>query len=416
MFSLVLVSGLYVALSALFYKNVSQGFFSFGISLGAALSALVVFAVPTVILGALSPYLIKLACDAGSGIGTSSGRLYATSTIGSLLGTFLTALVLIPRLGIRETFFLNSLIIIFLALMWLWRTKRWAALFLLFPILISGVPAESRADNVLASAESAYSSLDVVDYGDTIGLRTDERNGTIYSFVPRKGNWKYGSRLYDLFSLAPILANAKRALLLGVGAGTIPMLHEEMNPSLDITGVEIDPTIIDLGRKYFRLKEADNISRLAIEDARPFLLKEESLYDLIEVDLFWGGAEIPFYLATQEFFDLTGKHLAPGGLLAMNIYDPSEDRILVSPLINTIAASYPHTYVVPAGFGSYFVLAGERPIDLAPLLPLRAEQSPRGDLVRHLASSIQTVSYSEKIQTFTDNLNSLEILNHEAQR
>lgn len=414
-FSLVLISGLYVGLSALFYKNVSQDFFSFGISLGASLSTLLIFAPPTVILGALSPYLIKLATDRGAGVGTSSGELYAASTIGSLLGTFLTALVLIPEIGIKGTLLIHSLFIILLAAAWLWKSGRWIFILAGVPFIASLVPQMNAVD-VLAATESAYSSLAVVDYGDLIGLRTDERNGTIYSFVPQTGDWRYGRRLYDLFSLPPFLVSGKRVLLLGLGAGTIPMLHQKLNPALDITGVEIDPVIVDLGQKYFRMGESKNISRLVIEDARPFLARENSRYDLVEVDLFWGGAEIPFYLATKEFFELTREHLRPGGLLAMNVYDPSADGVLVRAVTNTIAATFPSVSVVPAGFGSYFVMAGEKPIESDRLGTLLDEESERGDLARYLRSRMRSVSFSKDEMLLTDDQSPLEALSHASQR
>ncbi|MEK7608159.1 MAG: fused MFS/spermidine synthase [Patescibacteria group bacterium] len=408
-FGMVLASGLYVALSALFYKNVSQDFFSFGISLGASLSTLVIFAPPTIVLGSLSPYLIKLAINSGAPIGASSGRIYAVSTMGSLFGTFLTALFLVPRIGIRGSLFINSILVVFVALLWLFREKRAVALSLLVPLLLTFIPHIERG-NVLAVRESVYSSLSVVDYGNMIGLRTNERDGTIYSFVPRSGGWQYGHRLYDLFSLPPLINGAKRSLLLGVGAGTIPLLHKELNPSLVIAGVEIDPAIIDLGNEFFGLRDSKNISRIIIEDARPFLMRETSRYDLLEIDLFWGGAEIPFYLATKEFFELTKNRLLSDGLLAMNVYDPSREGKVLSAITNTIASVYPHVYKIPAGFGSYFIIGGKKAIDLAPLQVFLGEESSRGDLVRYAESAIRPISFSQDESILTDDKSLLEIL------
>jgi spermidine synthase len=231
-------------------------------------------------------------------------------------------------------------------------------------------PTERAAGNVLAAVDSTYSRLEVVDYGSLLGLRTDQRSGVVYSFYPKPvdGNvrWPYGTGLYDYFAVAPLINGADDALLLGLGAGTLPLLHEQANPDLRITGVELDPTVVELGRRYFGLDERSN-TRVVVDDARPFLHEDTSRHDLIELDLFRGGTEVPFYLATQEFFQLVADHLNEDGLLAMNVYDPSAERTLLNPVLETIASVLPNTYYVAAPGGSYFVLAAREPIDLAPL-------------------------------------------------
>ena len=96
-------------------------------------------------------------------------------------------------------------------------------------------------------------------------------------------------------------------------------------PSVD--GVELDPAVSRIGRRYFGM--GDN-PRLIVHDAdaRPFLRSTDERYDLIVVDAYH-QPYVPFYLATREFFRLVREHLAPGGIVALNVATVPDDKRLV---------------------------------------------------------------------------------------
>ena len=75
-----------------------------GAFVGSLIGVLVLVAVPVMLLGAVAPYAVRLSVRTVEEAGRVAGRLYAISTIGSLVGTFLSALVLIPLVGTRRTF------------------------------------------------------------------------------------------------------------------------------------------------------------------------------------------------------------------------------------------------------------------------------------------------------------------------
>src|ERR1700716_561937 len=75
-----------------------------GAFIGSLAAVLVLVALPVLLLGAISPWAIRLAVAAVEQAGQVAGRLYAVSTIGSLVGVFLSALVLIPLIGTQRTF------------------------------------------------------------------------------------------------------------------------------------------------------------------------------------------------------------------------------------------------------------------------------------------------------------------------
>ena len=93
----------------------------------------------------------------------------------------------------------------------------------------------------------------------------------------------------------------------------------------------------------------DENPRLTVHDAdaRPFLRSTDVEYDLIVVDAYH-QPYVPFYLATREFFRLVREHLAPGGIVALNVAAVPEDRRLVRAVGTTLAAELPQVLEWPA--------------------------------------------------------------------
>jgi hypothetical protein len=113
-----------------------------------------------------------------------------------------------------------------------------------------------------------------------------------------------------------------------------------------VDGVELDPAVSRVGRRYFGM--GDN-PRLTVHDAdaRPFLRATDERYDLIVVDAYH-QPYVPFYLATREFFRLVREHLAPGGIVALNVAAVPDDKRLVNAVGTTLAAEFPQVLEWPA--------------------------------------------------------------------
>jgi hypothetical protein len=71
---------------------------------GSFCSVILLFALPTLLLGCVSPYAIRLSVDQVGRTGSTAGLLYATSTAGSIVGTFVPVLILLPDIGTNLTF------------------------------------------------------------------------------------------------------------------------------------------------------------------------------------------------------------------------------------------------------------------------------------------------------------------------
>jgi len=114
----------------------------------------------------------------------------------------------------------------------------------------------------------------------------------------------------------------KRVLVLGLGAGSIPVYLSRFLPDAVIDAVELDPGVIDVAKKYFGLRETEKL-HLIEGDARVFLNRHSEPYDLIFVDAFT-GSYIPFHLMTREFYQLVRSRLAPHGVAAFNFLPTAE--------------------------------------------------------------------------------------------
>src|SRR5918999_5613493 len=130
--AIVLGAGLIVAtipfVSKPFLDRAVEGIdeLSVGAAVGSFFGVLLLFAPPVTLLGMVAPFAVRLAVTDVASAGSVAGRLYALSTVGSLVGTFASALLTIPLIGTQRTL-LGSACLIVLSGALLLRT-RWLLL------------------------------------------------------------------------------------------------------------------------------------------------------------------------------------------------------------------------------------------------------------------------------------------------
>ncbi|HWK25051.1 MAG TPA: fused MFS/spermidine synthase [Solirubrobacter sp.] len=91
---------------------------------GSLLVLAVLVAPPVLVLGSLSPWAIRLRVRSVRGAGDVTGRLYALSTAGGLVGNFAAALALIPLVGTRWTFLLFAALLAAVSAPVAWTSSR----------------------------------------------------------------------------------------------------------------------------------------------------------------------------------------------------------------------------------------------------------------------------------------------------
>jgi spermidine synthase len=314
---------------------------SVGAVVGSFFAALLLFAVPVTLLGAVSPFAVRLALDDVSQAGEVAGRLYALSTLGSILGTFLSALVTIPLIGTQRTMLGAAALLVLAAALIL--GSRWQILTIGMAALLF-IPAETikATSGLLYETESAYQYIQVLERPDgSRVLRLNE--GIVNHSVWRPDTVLTGGE-WDMFLVVPPLLDhpPKRMLVIGNAGGTTARAFGELYPEVDIDGVEIDPKVTDAGRRWFGL--GDN-ARLHVitADGRPYLAGTDKRYDIIAVDAYH-QPYIPFYLATEEFFRLVRDHLATGGAVALNVAAVPGDERLSDALGTTMLSEFPSVW------------------------------------------------------------------------
>jgi len=313
---------------------------SAGAAIGSFFGVLILFVPPVVLLGMVAPFAIRLAITDVATAGSVAGRLYAVSTVGSLLGTFLSALVLIPAIGTQRTLLVSAMLIgiggaLLLGLRWLAVGAAIGALALIPP------GAVKPQAGVLFEDESRYQFIQVVERDGVRRLYLDE--GLATHSVWRRDEVLTGG-VWDTYLAVPALLGRppRRVAMLGNAAGTAARAYSQYFPFTRIDGVEIDPAVSDVGRRFFGMGEIRGLE-VHDMDARSFLRQIDRRYDVIIVDAY-RPPYVPFYLATKEFFALVRERLEPGGLVALNVATTPDDHSLAEEIGGTLASVLPRAY------------------------------------------------------------------------
>ncbi len=331
---------------------------SAGAFAGSLFAVLALVAVPVMLLGAASPYALRLAVPDVEHAGRVAGRLYAISTAGSLVGTMTSALLLIPFLGTQRTFLVFALVIAVTAAVGLGiRFAPAPALVALAIALPVGTVKASDAGEVIYETDTETQYAQVVEEPDGDRLLQLNEGQAIHS-IYRPGSYLTG-RLWDNFATLPFAAlreAPERVAILGNAAGTTARIYGHYFPETRVDGVEIDGELSEIGREYFDLS-GPNL-HLHTDDARPWLRRSEGDFDLIIVDAY-RQPYIPFYLATREFFELARSRLAPGGAVIVNIGHPEGNDDLETVVGSTLAAEFPSVLRDPIEDTTTLLLASE---------------------------------------------------------
>jgi spermidine synthase len=146
----------------------------------------------------------------------------------------------------------------------------------------------------------------------------------------------------------------KSVLLLGLGAGNVPYLLREIDPEMHVRAIEIDPVVLELGRKHFGLTENPQLE-IILADAIAYVQNCKDTFDLVIVDLFIDD-QVPTEATTDEFLMDLARLLAPGGMLMFNRLSHTESlRQQTAAFGRKMWAALPGTVPVDADSNKVFV-------------------------------------------------------------
>ena len=365
--STVAIGSIYMLLLPAFSEEMVQ-FFAWqidDIKLGSLAAAMAIMLFPVTFLGMYSPFAIRLLIESKQNAGAVSGTVYGISTAGSIVGTLATTFFLIPLIGTRAiTMSLGVLGLLGAALLVATasasRVKPGVLAALLAWQVAAPPPARAedlfdpkireamlaRKDGRIAHVETVYNDIFVAKEASLLKLSFQWKGWHFYQSVTNLADPDDLPMPYSrAMSIAAIFPHEiKRVLVLGLGAGSIPLYLQRFVPDAAIDAVELDPGVIDVAKKYFALRETGNF-RMITGDARMFLNRHSEPYDLIFVDAFT-GSYIPFHLMTKEFYQLVRKRLSPHGVAAFNFL-PAKD--VFDSNVRTVAQAFDHIDLFDSG-------------------------------------------------------------------
>jgi spermidine synthase len=356
----------------------------------ALFSSLLLYFVPSVALGMVSPFAVKLAARDLSDIGRVAGRLYALSTLGSIAGTFLTSFVLVELLGTRNIILLLGAVLVGCSALSLDRMARRAVpvavgVLLVFGAWLATRPGETvsihgRKFDRLEEFDSAYHHLLVGEgyYGGGQRARVLFFNHQTQSAmlvddegepVPdaRTGGVVSAAGYTDMLHMGMVFRDTvpEKMLIIGCGGGVGPRVFHQDYPQIErIDVVDIDGAAFDMARKYFGFPEpgAHPVIRAHVRDGRLFVREAPTgHYDYIILDAYSAGGRIPFHLITREFLAAVEDALAPGGVVVLNVISGVDgpEGALYRAVTKTLSTVYPNIYAFPRNYlsrGSNIIL------------------------------------------------------------
>jgi spermidine synthase len=329
--------------------------YSLSLREGPPIVSLILFFIPGLLLGLLSPIVVALQNKKlKEGIGKTTGDVFFWSTLGSILGSLSSGYILIPFFGIDKIIVGVGILLFIIALFGLISFKSnmlkffTLMFFLIFFLILFNelVSISFKMNNSasLHSVEGLYGNIEIYDglYRNKPArfLRQDIDNSSAMYHNSPELVYNY-TKYYALYKL--VNPDIERALVIGGGAYSVPMALLRDDPDVIVDVAEIEPDLFLLAQKYFSVTNDKRILNHT-EDGRRILYDTANKYDLIFSDAF--SYTIPSHMTTREFFRLSKSKLKNEGLFIMNIIDNLD---YVTPSfamseIRTFLSVYPNSY------------------------------------------------------------------------
>ena len=376
----------------------------------------IVFLLPSVLLGTISPVVAKMALDQGLPTGRTVGDIYACGAGGSIAGTFFAGFYLIEAMGtVAIIWTIGAILLLIGILYWarLWVLYIWAVIFI--ALITMGMAPAEWADNVgvkmalreepdpkiLYEDETQYCYVAVKRISDTVDKRAFMQDKLKHSEIIMGDILDlqyFYSRIYAAVT-AKVSGDKKKLKTLTIGGGgyVFPRYIEKVWPGSRVDVAEIDPGVTEAAVQAFGLDRNTTINTITM-DARNYvddlLKKKDNGEEIIRYDFIYEDAindySVPFQLVTKEFNDKVAEILADEGVYMVNLIDIFDSGLFLGAVVNTLWQTFSYIHVISepklasSNRATFVVIAANRELSLENL----AEDYNRGSLeLWHLNTS-----------------------------
>lgn len=352
---IILVSGFSVILLHLLTLFLLPSL-GYGLSIvsGPIISAIILFFTPSLLLGTLSPFAIKLQEQhfPEKGIGSITGEIFFWSTLGSIFGSLFAGFVLIPQFGISHIILAVAMVLIILGFFPLIKIGILnklvfkIILFSVIGILLISIFSTFKSNSTVYSHDGIYEKITIYD-GEYAGRPTrffqQDRSSSGAMFLDSDELVFDYTKYYALYKV--FKPDVKNTLVIGGGAYSIPkaLLKDLPNATVDVS--EIEPSLYELAQKYFKVAKTERLNNYT-DDGRRLLHDTDKKYDLIFSDVYYSLFSIPAHFTTQEFFNIAKDRLSEDGIFIANLIGDlsRQEPSLIMSEIKTFQAVFPNSY------------------------------------------------------------------------
>ncbi len=348
--------------------------------LPALLIASIVFLLPPVFLmGMVSPLLISAITKNEKESGRVAGSIYAISTCGGIIATFLLGFYIIPEYGLIRPAIAFSLVLAILPLVILWQQKKYFPLVLFLICVWTGIGSfrADKASDILVryQKEGLLGQLLVVDYPVYSDKKTTYYR---YLFCNRIVQTMYCSTdsaqpylpyVSKIETELQHLKQGSKVLILGLGGGVLANVLQQKGMLVD--AVDLDNRLPYVAHNFFNLSPKVN---LITDDARHYLNACSEKYDVLIFDVF-KGEETPNHVLTKESIEVAKKLLRENGNIIINGngYLSGDAGKGMRSIYKTLVRSGLNVKVLTTNkdeaYRNVLFVAGNRVIDKSVLLP-----------------------------------------------
>ena len=357
-FCLIIISGFTVLLLQLLNATlIPEVAFRLSLIDGPLIVSVMLFLLPAIFLGMLSPFAIKLvhARQAVDGVGNAAGLVFFWSTLGSIVGSLSAGFLLIPRWGTDTIIIGVGTGLILLGgtgvLIFSNKSKSIAIVLILLGLATGATLSQlniEEGQGVIYVAPGLYEKIvirDIKYQGRSARVLLQDRNINSGMYLD-DGRMTFDyTKYFDLYRL--FKPELDRALAIGGGAYSVPKAILRDSPKALIDVAEIEPSLHGLAIDYFGLPNSTRLSNHVL-DGRRFLHDSQHKYDLIFLDVYRAFASVPMQFTTQEFFNLVGKRLSDDGVFIANYYGSLavDIRPVIYSVLKTMRSVFPQVYLI----------------------------------------------------------------------